>query len=126
MRGRRFLLAAAFSIIAPCLGCHAAGVDSGAPNAAVVPADLLDKARHDGWVRVVVNLRIRSGPTEEAVRAAREAVFGDLGSAPYRVLRQYDTIPAVALVASTDALMRLAGSSHVTSVQEDMPLEPKR
>lgn len=77
-------------------------------------------------MRVVVNLRVRSGPTEEAIRAAREAMFGDLGPAPYRVVRRYDTIPAVALVASTDALIRLAGSPHVTSVQEDMPLEPKR
>ena len=126
MRVRRFFLSAVFSIVAPCLGCHAAAVDPGPGSTAVVPAELLDKARRDGSVRVVVNLRVRSGPTEEAVRTAREAVFGDLGTAPYRVVRQYATIPAIALVASTDALIRLAGSAHVTSVQEDIPLEPKR
>jgi len=126
MRGRRFLLVAVFAIVTPSSGCHAAGVDPGAGSTAVVPAELLDKASRDGWVRVVVNLRVRSAPTEEAVRAAREAMFGDLGTAPYRVVRQYATIPAVALVASTDALVRLGGSSHVASVQEDIPLEPKR
>ena len=124
--GGLFSLAAALAMIGACLGCLAAGADSGARSMAVVPAELLERARREGSVRIVVNLRIGSGPTEEAVRAAREALFGDLGTAAYRVVRQYATLPAVALAASADALIRLAGSPHVTSVQEDMPLEPKR
>ncbi len=126
MRARLTLLAGVLSVIVSCAGCQAGGVEPDGGRAAVVPAELMARAKQDGWVRVIVNLRVPSGSTEAAVRAAREAVVAVLGPASYRIVREYATIPAVALVVSADALNRLARSPHVTSVQADMPLEPKR
>src|SRR5262245_49006559 len=72
MRARLAVLPAALAVILSCSGCQAAGVEPDGDRAAVVPAELMARAKQDGWVRVIVNLRVPSGSTEAIIRAARE------------------------------------------------------
>ena len=76
--------------------------------------------------RVIVNLRLPSFESD-AQRSAliiqvREAFLRDLDSTSYRVVRAYETIPAVALEVSPAALRAIEKSSHVTSVEPDTPI----
>lgn len=110
----------------------------GAPiaTAGEVPQALFDKAAHSGTVRVIVELRVATVPeakiaSDQAVAAqrsdiaaARAAVLKRLAGTGHRLMREYTTIPFVALEVAPDALAALAASSDVVGVVEDMLLAP--
>ena len=84
-----------------------------------VPEDLFAKARLRGAVRVIVHLRFSPAPgksQEQAIQAARRLLLGELSQVVHRVLRSYDSIPAVALEVAVDGLEVLRASSHVRQV----------
>src|SRR5262244_15887 len=89
-----------------------------------VPSALHDRALADGEVRVLVELALPSGRIAESVLAtqARAAfrqeiadagarVLGRLANHPYRVLRQYQSSPLMALSVGPAALKELESSS---------------
>src|SRR5262245_4423546 len=93
-------------------------------NPRAVPSALHDRALAEGEVRVLVELALPSGRIAEGVLAtqARAAfrqeiadagarVLGRLASHPYRVLRQYQTSPLMALSVGPAALKELESSS---------------
>jgi hypothetical protein len=80
-----------------------------------------------GPSRVLVQLRLSLTDAElsdvelrsKAIARAREAMLGELAGTSYRVLRTYDTIPFVALEASSDTLMMLQQSPAVVGIEPD-------
>jgi hypothetical protein len=118
-RDRRRLLAALALMLSA--GCAAASSTS----AGVTP-ELLDKARTQGQVRVIVQLHVASGASSADIAAAQDALLAELPAGSYRLVRRYATIPSLALGASEDALRVLAASPRVLSVVEDRMLFPSR
>jgi hypothetical protein len=89
--------------------------------------ELLRRTRTGGSVRVIVQLRIPSGPDEtreQRVQSARQALLAELARVPHAVLRTYVVTPAVALEASHPALQILRDSPHVSRVDEDALAKP--
>ncbi len=105
-------------------------------TAGEVPPALFDKAAHSGTVRVIVELRVATVPeakiaSDQAVAAQRKdiaavraTVLKRLAGTGHRLLREYTTIPFVALEVAPDALAALAASSDVVGVVEDILLGP--
>ncbi len=105
-------------------------------TAGEVPQSLYDKAAHSGTVRVIVELRVATVPdakiaSDQAVAAqrkdiaaARAAVLKRLAGTGHRLMREYTTIPFVALEVAPDALAALATSTDVAGVVEDILLGP--
>src|SRR5215470_6958982 len=94
------------------------------PNPRAVPSALHDQALAEGEVRVLVELALPSGRVTESVVAtqARAAfrqeiadtgarVLSGLAAHPFRVLRQYQTSPLMALSVGPAALKELESSS---------------
>ena len=83
---------------------------------------LLAKARLNGSIRVIVQLRIPVGPEqslEKRIHAAQQGLLKELAPTAHRVVRSFTSIPAIALEASHDALAVLNLSVHVLRVDED-------
>ncbi|CAG1002299.1 Major intracellular serine protease [Burkholderiales bacterium] len=105
-------------------------------TAGEVPPALFDQAAHSGTVRVIVELRVATVPeakiaSDQAVAAqrkdiaaARAAVLKRLAGTGHRTMREYTTIPFVALEVTPDALAALAASTDVVGVVEDLLLGP--
>ena len=79
-----------------------------------------------GWQRVIVELRIDGLPPitdatarTDAIRSARESLIKELGSAPHRVTRTYDSLPFIALSAPKSTLDTLRQSPRVKGIQDD-------
>ncbi|HEX9822689.1 MAG TPA: hypothetical protein VGD07_24090 [Methylomirabilota bacterium] len=102
----------------------AAGWVAAGPTVPGVTPSLLAKARQQGLVSVIVQVRVPQSAGEAEIIAAQDAVLAELGAAPHRVARRYTTIPFIALAVSEQALRVLAGSPHVASVAEDTVLRP--
>lgn len=98
------------------------------PPGTVVSPDLLRKARDQGSVRVIVQLRVGvpgEAPRREDIAAAEQALLLEIAGTPHRVMRLYTTIPLMALEVSEEALKVLAGSSRILSIQEDTLSSPQ-
>jgi hypothetical protein len=99
--------------------------------AGVVPRALYDKAAREGPVRVIVQFRVAAKPEKElgsaetmaaqrqAIAAVQSALTAELVGAGHRVIRTFETIPFLALEASSDALRILEASPLVVDVEED-------
>ncbi len=100
----------------------------------VVLPELRERALREGRVRVIAEMRLPSGPhTPEGLLSAaalgvqrsdiatvRNQILARLAGRTHRVLRQYGTIPLVALDVGPDALAELEASSlWVRRVVED-------
>jgi subtilisin len=98
-----------------------------------------ERADRQGSVRVLVELRLPTGPhvpegragNAAAVLAQRQAiattqgrVLGQLRGAAHRVVHQYVTVPYVALEVDADGLTILAAESDVLRVVEDTMVRP--
>jgi hypothetical protein len=77
-----------------------------------------------GPTRVLVELRLPAvsasdtdarAPRKPAIGAARQAVLARLTGTPYRVVRQYATVPLLALEIGPEALRALEGMADVVS-----------
>jgi subtilisin len=97
--------------------------------------DLTRKAERDGFVRVIVALRSEFVPEGRLSRAAVSAqradidraqasLRDDLSGTDYRVLREFEFVPATALALSPRALEAASRSQHVETLTLDRPLEP--
>lgn len=97
-----------------------------------VAQEVLEKLKADGTVLVLVGLQVpwqREGLlSESAVLAQREAIeiaqydlLAQLSGTVYRVIRQYQSIPGLALEVGTQALAVLSKSATVTNVVPDRP-----
>ena len=112
------------------------GIGVGTATAGVIPETLYDKASSEGSVRVIVQLRASTAPeghleSAEAVTLQRQdiatmrsAVLAELEGTGYRTIREFETIPFVALEVAPDAMTALEASPNVVGVEEDRLLSP--
>jgi subtilisin len=96
-----------------------------------VPRELYQKAFSEGSVRVIAQLRVHTtaeGHLEgaQAVRSqrndiasVRSTVLAELGGSSHRKIREFETIPFVALEVGLDALSKLEESMNVVALEED-------
>ena len=101
-----------------------------------VPARVLWAAQANGTARVLVQLAVATKPEATLavvdgvarqradIAAAQSAVRAELAATQHRILREYSTVPFVALEASEESLVALERSGRVVAVQEDRPLHP--
>jgi subtilisin len=107
-----------------------------AADVGIVPQRVKDGVQRDGLARVIVELRLPSGPhvpegrlvtlaaraaQRQNIAAAGTQLFARLQGTSHRVLHQYKSIPFVALEIGPDAMRELAASGlQVTRVIEDV------
>jgi hypothetical protein len=98
-----------------------------------VPAEVIDLAAAEGTVLVLVGLKVpwqmESNLSEDEIKTQREAIASiqsnllfELQGKSYKITRQYDRIPGIALEVGADALAELAHSPNVTNVLLDRPV----
>ena len=96
---------------------------------------LLQKAEREGAVRAIVGLRTdfvpegrlsqsRVDAQRNGIDNARAGLRPDLAGTGYRTLREYETVPYVALALTPRAFRALQNSPHVTSITEDVAVPP--
>jgi len=107
------------------------GISAGVATAGVVPEALYDKAAREGSVRLIVQFRATTFPEGELesaqvvasqrqrIATMRGAVLAELAGTSHRTIREFTTIPFVALEVGPDALAALAASPNVGGVEED-------
>ncbi len=112
---------------ASLLLCMAAGRAA----AGVIPEDLYRQAARKGSVRVIVQLgevalpegRLKSAEAvasqRQAIAARRSRLMTELAATRHRMIREFETIPFVALEVWSDAMSILETSPHVMAVEED-------
>ncbi len=99
-------------------------------NETPIPSHLLQKAQREGSVRVIVRLRTDFAPegrldrTEVAhqrdeIESAQAGLQENLQGTGYQTLREYETIPYIALNVSPQALQAIQRSSLATDIVED-------
>jgi subtilisin family serine protease len=122
LRGR-FLFGACLALIAVIRATSA--------MAGVVPEALYDKVAREGSVRVIVQFRVATtaeGELESAdavasqrqdIAAMRYAALAELAGTSHRTIREFATIPFVALEVAPDAMAALEASPNVVGVEED-------
>jgi subtilisin family serine protease len=143
MFGQRGSLAlrlfACFAIVGGLgLAISAQGRGQGPPDD-VIPPQLRERIQSDGFARVIAELRLPSPFVAEgrigdagailrqrqAIAAARGRVLSNLGPAGARLLRQYETVPYVALEFPAAALPFVAAASgDLVRVMEDVLIQP--
>jgi subtilisin family serine protease len=112
------------------------GIGVGTATAGLVPQALYDKVAREGSVRVIVQLGVTTSPEGElesadavasqrqGVATMRAAVLAELAGTGYRTIREFETIPFVALEVAPEALSALEVSPNVAGVEEDRLLSP--
>jgi subtilisin len=94
-------------------------------------SDLLQKAKRHGAVRVIVGLqtgftpegRLSRPQTEDqrnAIENAGEGLRSELAGTGFQTLREYETVPYVAMNVSPEALRAVQNSPRATTIQEDV------
>ena len=133
MNHRTYTLARGSGLLLLALGQLLAARVANAASGAV-PARILWDAQANGMARVLVELAVPTKPEANlavaasipqqraSIAAAQSAIRADLTGTDHRVLREYTTIPFVALEASEDSLIALESSGLVVAVREDVPL----
>jgi len=94
-------------------------------------SELLQKAERHGSVRVIVGLRtdftpegrlVRSQVEDQrnAIESAGEGLRAELAGTGYQTLREYETVPYVAMKLTPEALRAVQNSPRATTMQEDV------
>jgi|CXWL01.1.fsa_nt_gi subtilisin family serine protease len=105
-----------------------------APTPEKVPTKLVEAARADGSVSVIVGLAVDTrtegslskaavGRQRQAITRAQDRLLDELGT-DVEVARRFHVIPYVALRATPETLARLAVSKRVRRVYADEPAPP--
>jgi subtilisin len=92
---------------------------------------LLHKAEREGSVRVIVGLQtdftpegrlthLKAEDQRDAIESAGEGLRAELAGTGYQTLREYDTVPYVALSLTPGALRAVQNSPRATTIQEDV------
>jgi hypothetical protein len=100
-------------------------------------SQLLQQAEQEGSVRVIVHLSTDFVPEGRLSRpevanqraqiaSAQAGLQSDLQGSGYQTLREYDTIPFIALDLSPQALQAAQRSPHVTDILEDRLAQPSQ
>jgi hypothetical protein len=108
------------------------GSGTSMPTETADSSELLRKAKQEGTVRVIVGLRAdfapegrlsnaRAADQREAIAGAQAGLRADLEATEYQTLREFETVPYVALEVSPEALEAVQRSPRVTTIQEDRP-----
>lgn len=108
----------------------AGGIVGHAQRPAVVPAELMQRAVSQGTIRVIVQLDVASQPEggmaaqaralqRQAIAARQNQLFTALAPRGYRLARQFNTIPFVALELTPAAVAALELLPNVRAVTED-------
>jgi hypothetical protein len=93
-----------------------------------VPTALVDRAAREGSVRAIVRLDVPASPqslaagdevSRAAMAGARDRLARDLAATDWAPVREFRTIPYLAIEASPDALAALARSGAVLAIDED-------
>jgi hypothetical protein len=92
---------------------------------AVAP-QLLDKARSQGVVLVIVTVRVPAGAPPATIQAVKQSVIAEIASTRHRVVRELAGLPQIALEASEDTLGILGASPSVLRIDESIPQPPLR
>lgn len=108
-------------LVALLTGCAAAAAAD-----AVVPPELLAKARAGATVRVIAHLRVAPDADPARIEAVKRAAIAEIAGTRHRVVRELRGLPSFALEASEETLRLLGASSHVLRVQEDVLGRPQR
>lgn len=90
-----------------------------------VPADLLQRARRGGEVKVIVHLRVDAGASEQTTEAAKAALLAEIANTDHKVVRELRGLPLIALEASYATLIVLNSSPRVVRVEEDSLARPQ-
>lgn len=96
------------------------------------PADQASVDDERTWQRIIVQLRVQVADTASdaerraAFAQARELLLRELTPNQYRVVREYDTIPFIALSASGEVVAALRGSARVVGIEPDSTDAPQR
>jgi hypothetical protein len=111
--GRVVCLFAAASLIVTCAGR--------ADSITMLPADLLARAESGETVRVIVEFHAGV----EDIHATQALILEAISGTSYRVMRQYRSVPFLALELSAEALRRLVQLPVVSRIQEDRAVPPQ-
>ena len=114
------------SEVQPPSGTSANSEQDETPNS----SHLLQKAQREGSVRVIVRLRtdfvpegrldgIEVADQRDEIESAQAGLQGSLQGTGYQTLREYETIPYIALNVSPQALQAIQRSSLATDIVED-------
>jgi hypothetical protein len=114
----------AFSVVAAVAILGACTNVSGS-NGTRVPADLLQRARRTGEVKVIVQLRVDSGASEQTIEATKVALLAEIANTDHKVVRELRGLPLIALEASYATLIVLDSSPRVLRVEEDSLARPQ-
>jgi subtilisin family serine protease len=101
-----------------------------AQELALVPQEMMQRARTQGLVRVIVELNVATQPEgvlafssqtlqRQAIAAVQNQLLAPLPVPTYRLMRQYTTIPFLALELTPEALAALGQSPLVRGIAED-------
>jgi hypothetical protein len=115
-------------------GWSAAGAGQENKDSKVDPK-LWKQVQERGTARVIVDLNVpgweskKSSKEDELARRqkvadAQRLVLRELGGTHYKVNRQFEIVPGLALEVGADALAALERSSHVLKITEDAKLSP--
>src|SRR5918995_2609954 len=96
---------------------------------------LLAKAQKEGSVPVIVGLRTDFAPEGQlnraqaddqrgAIESARAGLRAELAGTGYETLREYETVPYIALELTPEALRAVQNSPQATTIQEDVAVSP--
>ena len=96
---------------------------------------LLAKAQREGSVRAIVGLRTDFTPEGQlsraqaddqraAIESARAGLQADLAGTGYQTLREYETVPYIALELTPEALRAIQNSPTTTTIHEDVAVPP--
>jgi subtilisin len=124
------LVAVGLVLVGASVPALASSADNSEKGGTPGPSPLLQEAERDGSVRVIVQLRTdfapegRLGRTEVAdqrdgIESVQAGLQEHLRGTGYRTLREYETIPYIALDVSPRALQAIQRSSLANDVVED-------
>jgi subtilisin len=94
-------------------------------------SELLCKAEREGSVRAIVGLRtdftpegrlgrVEAADQRSAIQSAGEGLRRELSGTGYQTMREYETVPYIALKLTPEALRTVQNSSRTTTIQEDV------
>jgi subtilisin family serine protease len=98
-------------------------------------SELLQKAEREGSVPVIVGLRTDCTPEgrlsgaqvddqRAAIESAGAGLRAELSGTGYQTLREYETVPYIALELTPEALRAVQDSPTATTMQEDVAVPP--
>jgi len=90
-----------------------------------VPPDLLQRARRGGEIRIIVQLRVDAGASEQTIETTKATLLAEIAKTDHKVLRELRGLPLIALEASYAALVVLDSSPRVLRVEEDTLARPQ-